>query len=78
MQKNSVKQMIQQLGEDYWFEIYSVNDLVEIYRNNDVEPIVDGRECYNVFENYYNEEVQKIIIDFPNDEELQVIKLFIK
>lgn len=64
MQKNSVKQMIQQLGEDYWFEIYSVNDLVEIYRNNDVEPIVDGRECYNVFENYYNEEVQKSSLIF--------------
>ena len=69
MQKNSVKQMIQQLGEDYWFEIYT---------NNSIEPIVDGRECYNSFEEYYDKEVHKVIIEFPNDEELQVIKLYIK
>ena len=69
MQKNSVKQIIQQLGEDYWFEIYT---------KDDIEPIVDGRECYNSFKEYYNKKVHKVIIEFPNDEELQVIKLYIK
>lgn len=69
MQKNSVKQMIQQLGEDYWFEIWT---------DNSEEPIVDGRDCYNSFDNYYNTEVEKVIIDHPNDEELQVIKLYIE
>ena len=69
MQKNSVKRIIQQLGEDYWFEIYT---------KDSIEPIVDGRECYNSFEEYYNKEVQKVIIEFPNNEELQIIKLYIK
>lgn len=69
MQKNLVKQMIQQLGEDYWFEIWT---------DNSEEPIVDGRDCYNSFDNYYNTEVEKVIIDHPNDEELQVIKLYIE
>lgn len=61
--------MIQQLGEDYWFEIWT---------DNSEEPIVDGRDCYNSFDNYYNTEVEKVIIDHPNDEELQVIKLYIE
>ena len=69
MSKNSVKQMIQQFGEDYWFEIYSKN-------NNEL--IVDGRDCYSDFDKYYNEQVHNVKIDFPNDEKLQVIKLYIK
>lgn len=69
MQKNTVKELIQKLGEDYWFEIWT---------DNSEEPIVDGRDCYNPFDNYYNAEVEKVIIDHPNDEELQVIKLYIK
>ena len=62
------KNHAKQLGEDYWFEIWT---------DNSEEPIVDGRDCYNAFDNYYNTEVKKVIIDHPNDEELQVIKLYI-
>lgn len=69
MQNNTVKELIQKLGEDYWFEIWT---------DNSEEPIVDGRDCYNAFNNYYNTEVEKVIIDHPNDEELQVIKLYIE
>lgn len=69
MQNNTVKELIQKLGEDYWFEIWT---------NNSEEPIVDGRNCYNAFDNYYNTEVKKVIIDHPNDEELQVIKLYVE
>ena len=68
MQNNTVKELIQKLGEDYWFEIWT---------DNSEEPIVDGRDCYNAFNNYYDTEVEKVIIDHPNDEELQVIKLYI-
>ena len=68
MQNNTVKELIQKLGEDYWFEIWT---------DNSEEPIVDGRDCYNAFDDYYNTEVKKVVIDHPNDEELQVIKLYI-
>ena len=69
MQNNTVKELIQKLGEDYWFEIWT---------DNSEEPIVDGRDCYNAFDDYYNTEVKKVIIDHPNDEELQVIKLYVE
>ena len=69
MQNNTVKELIQKLGEDYWFEIWT---------DNSEEPIVDGRDCYNTFDDYYDTEVKKVVIDNPNDEELQVIKLYIK
>ena len=69
MQNNTVKELIQKLGEDYWFEIWT---------DNSEEPIVDGRDCYNAFDDYYDTEIKKVVIDHPNDEELQVIKLYIE
>ena len=69
MQKNSVKQMIQQIGEDDWFEIY---------KDNNEKPIADGRDYNYNFVEYYNEKVKRVVIDYPNDQELQVIKLYIK
>lgn len=69
MQNNTVKELIQKLGEDYWFEIWT---------DNSEEPIVDGRDCYNAFDDYYDTEVKKVVIDHPNDEELQVIKLYVE
>lgn len=69
MQKNSVKQMIQQLGEDDWFEIY---------KGNKEKPIAYGRDYNYNFVEYYNEKVKRVVIDYPNDQELQVIKLYIK
>ena len=69
MQNNTVKELIQKLGEDYWFEIWT---------DNSEEPIVDGRDCYNAFDDYCDTEVKKVVIDHRNDEELQVIKLYIE
>ena len=69
MQKNSVKQMIQQFGEDYWFEIWT---------DNSEEPIADGRDYNYNFVEYYNKKVKRVVIDYPHDQELQVIKLYIK
>ena len=69
MSNNTVKQMIHQLGQDNWFEIYTENDL---------DLIVNGRDSYFDFDDYYDRKVQKVIIEFPNDEELQIIKLYIK
>lgn len=69
MQKNTVKHLIQQLGEDYWFELYN---------SYSTKPIADGRDCYCAFDNYYDSQVEKVVIEYPNDEELQVIKLYIK
>lgn len=69
MSKNTVKQMIHQLGQDNGFEIYTENSL---------DLIVNGRDSYYDFDDYYDRKVQKVIIEFPNDEELQIIKLYIK
>lgn len=69
MPKNTVKQMIQQLGQDNWFNLY---------KNNNLELIVNGRDCYGDFDDYYSKEVEKVVIEFPNDEENQIIKLYIK
>lgn len=69
MSNNTVKQMIHQLGQDNWFEIYTENSL---------DRIVNGRDSYCDFDDYYDRKVQKVIIEFPNDEELQIIKLYIK
>lgn len=69
MSNNTVKQMIHQLGQDNWFEIYTENNL---------DMIVNGRDSYYDFDDYYDRKVQKVVIEFPNDEELQIIKLYIK
>ena len=69
MSKNTVKQMIHQFGQDNWFEIYTKNSL---------DLIVNGRDSYYDFDDYYDRKVQKVIIEFPNDDKLQIIKLYIK
>lgn len=69
MPKNTVKQMIHQLGQDNWFEIYTDNSL---------DLIINGHDSYSDFDEYYSRKVNKVVIEFPNDEELQIIKLYIK
>lgn len=54
-------------------------DTVGVFHTeNSLDLIVNGRDSYYDFDDYYDRKVQKVIIEFPNDEELQIIKLYIK